>query len=179
MRGVAAVLLMLVAACDRKPADPPPNVNAKPVDPGFIRQPGPAPTLLTYRAPGDGGPDVFRLALIGGVLDFGGPCLRLIDSSGGARTIVTSPESALKRDSMGWFLPSGTDRLRHGATVEGGGGEIPALPPADTLATPVPSACVAGPAVELVGIHRFDPAARNAVPVTPPPPPPPPDRENQ
>ena len=168
-KGAVAFLLLLAAACDRKPADPPPNVNAKPIDPAFIRDAGPAPTLIRYRPAEQGGPAAFRLAILGGVLDFGGPCLALIGPSGERRTIVTSRAAALKRDSLGWFLPSGNDRLRHGSSVEGGGGELPALPMSDMLSEPVPAACRAGPAIELIGIHRFDPAAHRVSPAPPPP----------
>ena len=171
-RALAVLVALAVAGCDQAPKDPPPNVNQKPIDPAYVRKAGPAPILITYRPSGLGGPEVFRAAIVGGVLDFTGPCIRLADSGGSLRTVVASSGTALKRDSMGWFLPSGTDRLRHGATVEGGGGEMPALPPADTLSAKVPGDCLTGPAVEMVAIHRSAPAPQGRPPEPSPPPPP-------
>ncbi|MGI8931528.1 MAG: hypothetical protein ACR2FK_03985 [Sphingomicrobium sp.] len=170
MRTLAATLALFAAGCsDAPPAEPPPGAIVEEDVAEFVRDPGPKPYLVTYHTPGEGGPEIFRAAIVAGVLDFTGRCVRLQDHGGAMRTLVTTSGSGLKRDSLGWFLPSGRDRLRHGATVEGGGGELPSLPPVDMLANVVPAECTNGPAIELIGAHRAKP--RQGTIDEPPPPP--------
>lgn len=181
MRAFAVALTLLAAGCrDVPPAGPPAGATIDENLDEFVRDPGPQPFLVTYRPPAEGGPEAFRLAIIAGVLDFTGGCVRLQDHGGAMKTLIMTSGSALKRDSMGWFLPSGQDRLRHGASVQGGGGELPSLPPADMLASGVPAECTKDPAVELVGPRRWQPSQWTIdepppPPETPPPPPSPAD----
>ncbi len=157
MKALAAALVLLTAGCgDDRIADPPAGAIIDERAREFIRDPGPKPFLVTYRPARAGGPDAFRMAIMSGVLDFAGRCVRLQESGGSLRTIVTSAGSGLKRDSMGWFLPSGRDRLRHGSSIAGGGGELSSVPPAEMLAADAPAECRQGPAVELIGVRRPD-----------------------
>ena len=96
-------------------------------------------------------------AIVQGVLDFTGPCVRVQQRSGQFRTVVTTAGSRLVRDSAGLYWPSGKDRLRHGSSVIGGGGEMPQLPSDEVLDRPVPQACREGPALELIGPQRDQP----------------------
>ena len=167
MRGAALLLVALLAGCERKIADPPPGAVISD-EKSFVRSVGPAPLLVTYKPASAGGPEVFREAIVGGVLDLAGPCVRVQGADGAMRLVVTIAGSALRRDSLGWFLPAGDDRLRHGATVESGGGELPAPPAAALLAVAVPPAC-AGPTLEMSGIRRWQPRSDPSVAVPPPP----------
>ena len=155
---LAAVLLLLsgAAACEQdREQEPQPNSQASQADAAEpeIR----SPLLLRYKPAQKGGPDASMAALVQGVLDLSGPCVRLQDSSGEFRTVVAPPGSRLRRDFAGLYWAAGRERLRHGSSVIGGGGEIPRLPPGDSLDVAVPQACRAGPAVELAIQGRFDP----------------------
>lgn len=158
IRAAAALLpLLLVSACgpgaDESAGPPVANTQGEAVR----SQPGTAqhgPVVVRYKPPKEGGPEAFRASIVQGILDFAGPCVRVRDPSGRLATLVTSAGSRLLRDNAGLYLPSGEERLRHGSSVIGGGGEMPALPPDELLDGPVPEACRAGRAIEIVGMSR-------------------------
>ena len=173
---------------DRLPADPldgpvPAECRAGPFlifygfrdfDPSMVpppkSPPPPGPVLIRYKPASVGGPDTFRMAILTGTLDFGGPCVRLRGPSKIPRVVVTSAGSQLGYDERGVFLPSGNDRLRHGDDVQAVGGEIGGkLLPAE-IAGPIPTNCDDGPFVEAIGIHRHQPRSGPPEPEPPPPP---------
>ena len=153
MKRLAALLGLIAAGCGGDPpSEPPPGAIINEAD-KFVRDPGPEPLLVTYRVAER---DVERPPLdqVAGVLDFTGPCVRIQDRAGAFKTLVTVSGARLLRDSLGWYFPSGRVRLRHGSSIGGAGLDLPALPPSERLAEPVPAACGTGPAIELISIRR-------------------------
>lgn len=103
------------------------------------------------------------------MLDLSGPCVRLHDHR--KTTVVSSPGPYVGRDSAGLYVQSGTERLRHGSPVSGGGGWFDNFPAGlGQLDRPIPDACRAGPFVVVTGMERFNPA--DVPPPRSPPPPP-------
>ena len=152
MRGAALALLLIAGACEKQAEDPP----APQPEPANATEPEVvSPVLLRYRPAAQDG---VMAANVQGVLDFNGPCVRIQDSSGRFRTVVSAAGSRLERDSAGLYWRVGDERLRHGSSVVGGGGEIPRLPPDQVLDGAVPEPCRAGPAIELIGPRRQEPA---------------------
>ena len=155
-RHAAALAFLIIAgACEKhdnkqQPALQPKQANAP--EPEM-----PSPVLLRYKPAQEGGPGAFMAAIVRGVLDFSGPCVRLQHSSGQFRTVVSTAGSRLERDFAGLYWQVGNRRLRHGSSVIGGGGEMPQLPTDQVLDGPVPQACRTGPALELIGPQRYDP----------------------
>ncbi len=152
----ALALLLTAAACQKqeKSEPPAPRPAAAKIDEPVIS----SPVLLSYKPVEQGGPDVFMASNVHGVLDFSGQCVRVQNSAGQFQTVVSTSGSRLARDAAGLFWQVGKERLRHGASVVGGGGEMPGLPSDQLLDGPVPEACRDGPAVELIGPERYDPA---------------------
>ena len=153
-RAAAAFALSLVAAACQKSEE-----QQAPVQPEQTNSPRPevrSPVLLRYKPAERGGLDTFMAANIHGVLDLSGPCVRLQNMAGQSRTVVSASGSRLARDSAGLYWQIGDERLRHGASVVAGGGEMPRLPPDQLIDGPVPQGC-SGPAVELIGPERYDP----------------------
>jgi len=121
--------------------------------------PPPGPVLIRYKPATEAGPEVFRMAVVSGTLDFGGQCVRLRDPSGLPRLVVTSAGSQLDWDEQGPFLRSGEDNLRHGDEVQAGGGEIGGRLIPSEIAGDIPTGCEAGPFVEAIGIQRYRPSS--------------------
>ena len=156
MRRVAALAALLVAAaCQQRTEERPPAPPQEQAIPAQAEMR--SPVLLRYKSDEQGGPNAFMAAIVRGVLDFSGPCVRVQDSSGRFRTVVTAAGSRLARDSIGLYWPAGTDRLRHGSSAIGGGGEMPRLPADAVLDGAVPPACRPSPALELIGPQRDEP----------------------
>jgi hypothetical protein len=153
--------------CAEEPAPTPVAEHPKPASAPIVAT-DQLPVLLRYKPAPRGGPEVFRMAIVAGRLDFSGQCVRLVGPSG-PRVLVTSAGSRLERDSHGLFIRSGHGRLRHGDQVEAGGGELGGAPISAEIDGTIPDACAEGPFIEAVGIHRFVP--RSGPPDPPPPPP--------
>ena len=160
-RAAALAVLLAAAACgdDREQQQALPanqaaqaQAQAQPAQPEIH-----SPVLLRYKPVDRGGPEGSMMALPQGVLDFTGPCVRLQGASGELRTVVAPAGSRLGRDFAGLYWGVGKERLRHGSSVIGGGGEMPRLPADDVLDGPVPEACRAGPAIEFALERRTDP----------------------
>jgi hypothetical protein len=154
-RAAAAFAISLAAAACQKPEEQQPRVQ--PVEKNSRQAEIGSPMLLRYKPVEQGGPDTFMAANVHGVLDLSGPCVRMQNMAGEFQAVVSASGSRLERDAAGLYWQVGGDRLRHGASVVGGGGEMPRLPPDQLLDGRVPDACRAGPAVELVGPQRYDP----------------------
>ncbi|HXH00101.1 MAG TPA: hypothetical protein VNI79_06780 [Sphingomicrobium sp.] len=151
---LAIALILLTAGCrEALPQEPPPGSIIDEKANEYIRERSPKPVLISYRRAG-AVTAVERPTPLSGVLDFTGRCIRLQDRGGAMKILITAWGSTLKRDSMGWFWLIGQDRLRHGASVKGKGGELASLPPAAMLGVDVPAECARGPAVEVIGIRR-------------------------
>lgn len=154
MKRLTALLGLIAAGCGGDPpSEPPPGAIINEAD-KFVRDPGPKPLLVTYRIVVERVVKKAPLNQVGGVLDFTGPCVRVQDRSGAFKTLVTVAGVRLLRDSLGWYLPSGRVRLRHGSSIGGAGLDLPALPASERLAEPVPAACGTGPAIELISVRR-------------------------
>ena len=162
-RAAALVLVLALGACaPRQDSGQTAQANSAPAEPA-------APVLLRFQPPERGGPSAYPEAQISGVLDLSGPCVRLHRRR--MTTVVSAPGPRVGRDFAGLYIQSGTERLRHGSSVTGGGGWYDALPiNHGTLDREVPPACASGPFVIVTGMERYDPAAQPP-PRSPPPPP--------
>jgi len=165
MRGIAALALIAAACVQQQERGEATESNATPAEPA-------SPVLLRFLPPEQGGPSAYPEAIVSGVLDLTGPCVRLqADSDRRMTTVVSSPGPSVGRDFAGLYVETAKERLRHGSSVTGGGGWFDSLPASHgRLDGPVPAACTSGPFVILTGMERYDPA--DEAPPQPPPPPP-------
>jgi hypothetical protein len=162
-RAATLALLVLACACAQQQQQPASRAER-------VSEPA-SPVLLRYLPPQRGGPSAFPEAQVQGVLDLGGACVRLQDPHGRTTTVVSSSGPYLGQDIGGLYIQSGEERLRHGASVTGGGGWFDDFPAAlGALDGPIPEECRSGPFVVVTGIERFDPADRPPLRSPPPPP---------
>ncbi|MGI8705487.1 MAG: hypothetical protein ACR2JJ_06815 [Sphingomicrobium sp.] len=162
-RAAALSLVPLVCACAQQQTQSAP-LSAAAGEPT-------TPVLLRYLPPDEGGPSVFPQALVHGVLDLAGPCVRLRDPEGRMTIVVSSPGRSLGRDAAGLYVQTPNGRLRHGSPTTGGGGWFDNFPAGlGLLDRPIPQACRFGPFVVVTGMQPHDPA--DDPPLRSPPPPP-------
>ena len=165
-RGAGWIGLALIAGCDR-PA------HEQVADPAMTSA-APAAAdihLPRYRPPGEGGPEAFMEAGMGGTLALNGSCLGFAGGADAAFSTLVWPAGArLGRDARGLFVEVDGGRFRIGEFLTGGGGSMPADFTDARLERPFPVSCDRSRAVEFHSIaHR-----PGGFPVPEPAPPPPP-----
>ncbi|MBA3510970.1 hypothetical protein [Sphingomonas sp.] len=170
MRGAAALACLLAAgACTQGQDQRREQRQSASAKAASAEQPT-LPVLLRYLPPERGGPEAYPEAIVSGVLDLSGPCVRLQDGHGRVTTVVSAPGAYLRQDAAGLYIQSGRERLRHGSSVTGGGGWFDNLPAGPgTLDRPIPAQCRSGPYVVVTDIQRYDPSD-DPPPRSPPPP---------
>jgi hypothetical protein len=167
VRRLAALLALAASGCGSEPAQAPPR------DPAAVEA-APAVHLPQYKPPGQGGPEAFMEAGMGGTLRLAGRCLGFADEKPGAlMTIVWPSDARLGSDERGPFVQVGKERVRPGERLRGGGGTMLSDFSDARLTRPFPEECDRSSAVEFHSIEREpwpEPAAVNPPPPTPPPP---------